>query len=232
MDADVLTPGSAAELVTRLTPAKVCNVLRSHMTDQRAERIEAVLARRLVCLTVVVENLHDPHNGAAAIRSAEGVGLQDFHAVEQRESFLIARGVTMRCEQWMDIHRHARLQDCYGALRRDGFAVWASAPEGTVPLEELPTDRPLALVFGSERDGLTSEALTEADGSFYVGMHGFTGSFNLSVSVALSVYSQAVRMRAALGRSGDLPAERVEWLRGLWYCLSVQAAGLILERVL
>ncbi|MFH2008270.1 MAG: RNA methyltransferase [bacterium] len=228
----MLKPGPAAAFVRRLTPAKVCAALRPHLTEQRAERIDTVLAQRLTCLTVVVENLHDPHNGAAALRSAEGVGLQDFHAVEQRERFPIAKNVARSCDQWMDLHRHATLQECYGELRRGGFAVWASTPAGSVPLEELPVGRPLALVFGNERDGLTEEALTEADGSFAVGMHGFTGSFNLSVSVALAIYTQADRMRAAMGRNGDLPAERLEWLRALWYCLSVRAAGPILEREL
>jgi tRNA (guanosine-2'-O-)-methyltransferase len=216
--------------VERIPPASVCAALRPHLTDARAERIEQVLAHRLAGLTAVVENLHDPHNGAAAIRSIEAVGLQDFHAITAREPFSAQGGITLRADQWIDLHEHPSTQAAYAHLRQAGFAVWAAAPGGHTPLEQIPVSQPLALVFGNERDGLTDEALESADGRFFIPMQGFTGSFNLSVSAALSVYVTAARFRAALGAPGDLPADRVERLRALWYCLSVRAAGWILDR--
>ena len=229
-DTKAMNPERASEFLQRLPPGQICEILRPHMTDERMARIEAVLAERLTSLTVVVENLHDPHNGAAALRSAEAVGLQDFHAVESVELLRISRGVTMSCEQWMDLHRHPTVEACYSHLRGQGFEIWASAPGGETSLERVPADRPIALVFGSERPGLTDQALAQADGTFHIEMQGFTGSFNLSVSVALAVYTQAGRMRGALGGKGGLPAERLERLRALWYCLSVKAAGSILAR--
>ena len=225
-----LTPEQAVRYVERMPAEVIGDLLRPHITDQRLARIEEVLALRLQRLTVVVENLHDPHNGAAAIRSAEATGLQDFHAIEGLEEFHIAGGVTLRCDQWIDVHRHPDLDTCYAQLREGGFAVWAAAPGAEVDLAEIPVDRPLALIFGNERNGLTQRALDGADGAYRIPMHGFTGSFNLSVSVALTVHRTAERVRAALGHPGDLPAERVERLRALWYCLSVRAAGLILDQ--
>lgn len=230
MDPKPLNQAQAARYVERLTPARIGQVLRPHMTAERTARIDEVLTSRLVRLTVVVENLHDPHNGAAALRSAEAVGLQTFHAVQQQEPFTVARGISLQCEQWMDMHLHDTTEGCYAALRDDGFQIWAAVPGGTVRLEDLPCDGRVALVFGNERDGLTDAALEGADGTYSIPMHGFTGSFNLSVSVALAVYTQAARMRRSLGAPGDLPAARVEGLRALWYCLSVRAAGLILDR--
>ena len=214
----------------QLAPDRICELLRPHMTVERVARIDEVLTRRLLCLTVAVENLHDPHNGAAALRSAEAVGLQTFHAAQEREPFSATRGISLQCEQWMDMHLHDTTGDCFAALRTAGYQIWAAAPGGTVSLEELPSEGRIALVFGNERDGLTPEAQSGADGSFSIPMHGFTGSFNLSVSAALAVYIQAARMRRALRAPGDLPAARVEGLRALWYCLSVRAAGLILDR--
>jgi tRNA (guanosine-2'-O-)-methyltransferase len=204
--------------------------LSPHLTDERRERIEQVLGNRLGRLTVVVENLHDPHNGAAAVRSAEAVGLQDFHAICEREPFRMARGITMQCERWMDLHLHGQREDGYRRLRELGFGIYVADPGAGMTVEELPSDRPMALVFGSERDGLTKEAIRESDGGFAIPMHGFTGNFNLSVSVALSVHRVAERVRAWLGRPGDLPSERVERLRALWYGLSVRAAEQILRR--
>jgi tRNA (guanosine-2'-O-)-methyltransferase len=204
-------------------------VLRPHLTGRRRARIEQVLSQRLARLTVVVENLHDPHNGAAAIRSAEAVGLQDFHAVEQREAFRVAGGVTLHCEQWVTLHRHPDTATAYRRLRKQGFRIWAAAPGAPASLDEIPVSEPLALVFGNERDGLTEAAVAGADGTFTIPMHGFTGSFNLSVSVALAVHATARRVRETLGSPGDLSPPRLERLRALWYCLSVRAAGLILD---
>ena len=220
----------AEDYVAGWPPERICEVLRPHLTDERALRIEEVLARRLARLTVIVENLHDPHNGAAALRSAEAVGLQDFHVVEGVEPFAVASGVALKSQQWVDVHRHASTRSCLRRLKETGFAVWAAAPGGDTLLDELPTSGRVALAFGNERDGLSEVALAEADGSFVIPMDGFTGSFNLSVSVALSVYHQARAMRAAMEQPGDLDRERVEHLRALWYCRSVRAAGLILER--
>jgi len=232
MDPQSLSQDQAKRYLDLLSPDRICELLRPHMTAERAARIDEVLSQRLLCLTVVVENLHDPHNGAAALRSAEAVGLQTFHAVQALEPFQAAKGISLQCEQWMDLHLHDTIDAGYAALRSDQYQIWAAAPAGEVSLEALPSDGRMALVFGNERDGLTPEAQERADGTFSIPMHGFTGSFNLSVSAALSVYTQAARMRRTLGVSGDLPARRVEGLRALWYCLSVRAAGLILDREL
>lgn len=232
MDPQSLNQDQAKRYLAQLSPDRICELLRPHMTAERAARIDEVLSRRLLCLTVVVENLHDPHNGAAALRSAEAVGLQSFHAVQAIEPFSAAKGISLQCEQWMDLHLHSTTEACFETLRAQRYQIWAAAPNGTVSLEELPCEGRMALVFGNERDGLTADALQRSDGTFSIPMHGFTGSFNLSVSAALSVYTQAARMRRNLGLSGDLPAGRVEALRALWYCLSVRAAGLILDREL
>lgn len=220
----------AEDYVAGWPPERICETLRPHLTDERAGRIEEVLARRLARLTVVVENLHDPHNGAAALRSAEAVGLQDFHVIEGVEPFQVASGVALKSQQWVDVHRHASTRSCLLRLREAGFAIWAAAPGADTAVDELPTSGRVALTFGNERDGLSREALAEADGTFGIPMEGFTGSFNLSVSVALAVYLQARRMRAIMDRPGDLDPERITHLRALWYCRSVRAAGMILER--
>ncbi len=232
MSRQPLNQKRAARYLARLGAARVIQVVRPHVTDERLARIDEVLSRRLVRLTVVVENLHDPHNGAAAVRSAEAMGLQNFYAVEGFEPFSMSKKVGLQCDQWMDFHLHATTEGCYHALRDRGHQIWAAAPGGEVSLEELPDEGSVALVFGNERDGLTDVALEGADGTFSIPMHGFTGSFNLSVSVSLAVYTQAARMRRVLGAPGDLPAARLEELQALWYCLSVRSAGQILDREL
>jgi tRNA (guanosine-2'-O-)-methyltransferase len=211
----------------------VVEALREFLSEARAARIEAVLAQRLSGLTVVIENLHDPHNGAAALRSVEGFGLCELHVVEAAEPFRFSSKVTQGCEKWVAIHRYPTFAACAGALHARGFGLWAALPPApgtpTVDVGSLDVGRPVALVFGNEHAGLTPEAAALCDGRFSIPMAGMTGSFNLSVSVALSVFDCARRRRALLG-GGDLSdAERAE-LRARWYRLSVDAADAILAR--
>jgi tRNA (guanosine-2'-O-)-methyltransferase len=225
-----LTPQAAARYVDAWPADRVCEALRPHLLERRAERIDAVLAARLASVTVAVENLHDPRNGAAAVRTAEAIGLTDFHAIEGIEPFEVERKVSMSGHLWMDVHRYPTVEAGYAALRGAGFRIFAAGPRGRRTLAEVPVDRPLALVFGNEHGGLTDGALDAADDHFVIPMWGFTESFNLSVSAALATYDVVARRRAHLGCTGDLPPERIARLRAIWYCLSVRAAGLILRR--
>ena len=97
---------SARQLVDRHGPEVVVAALRPILSDERIARIEAVLDARLAGLTIVVENLYDPHNGAAAVRSAEAFGLSAVHAIEGTGPFHASPAVTIGCEKWIDLHRH------------------------------------------------------------------------------------------------------------------------------
>jgi tRNA (guanosine-2'-O-)-methyltransferase len=214
-------------------PVRVAEILAPFVSEPRQRRIDAVLEQRLAGLTVVLQNLHDPHNGAAALRSVEGFGLTALHVVEETEPFKFSSKVTQGCEKWVDIRRHADFASCARALRDEGFALHAALPpgEGVMPVEALDPATKIALVFGNEHAGLTPDAIAACDGAFTVPMQGFTASFNLSVSVALGVFACARRRREVLGGRGDVAPETIVQMRARWYTLSVDAADLILERV-
>ncbi len=216
----------------RHDPAHVIAALAPQLSAERIARIDAVLDARLGGLTVVLENLHDPHNGAAALRSVEGFGLSELHVVEQAEPFRFSDKVTQGCEKWVAIRRYPRFVDAAAALHGRGFRLDAAVPGAPVALDALDVGRATALVFGNEHAGLTGAARAACDGTFAIPMAGFTQSFNLSVSVAVSLHDASARRRAALGAPGDLPAEERAWLRARWYVLSVdpRAAQGIVER--
>ena len=216
-----------------MDPVRVAEILAPFVSEPRQRRIDAVLEQRLAGLTVVLQNLHDPHNGAAALRSVEGFGLTALHVVEETEPFRFSSKVTQGCEKWVDIRRHADFAGCARVLRDEGFALYAALPpgEGVMPVEALDPERKIALVFGNEHAGLTPEAMAACDGAFTVPMQGFTASFNLSVSVALGVFACARRRREVLGGRGDVDPDTIVQMRARWYTLSVDAADLILERV-
>lgn len=219
-----------AELVRQHGIETVVAALRPLISDERAARIEAVLDDRLRSVTVVLEDLYDPHNGAAAIRSVEAFGLTALHAVEGAGPFRFSGGITIGAEAWIDVHRHPDVERCARVLRDRGIRMFATLPDAGDDLETVPVDRPLAIWFGNERDGLTPAAVAACDGAVRIPMYGFTQSFNLSVSVALSLQRLAARRRQHLGTTGDLDDQERALLRAQWYAHSVRAADLIIAR--
>lgn len=241
------------------SPDDVVAALAPQLTAERRARIEEVLAQRLAGLTVVLEDLHDPHNGAAALRSVEGFGLCELHVVEQAEPFRssadeparqsragwmrprsarsprLSQRVTQGCQKWVAVQRHPDFAACAAALHARGFSLYAAVPGAALTVDQIDVSRPAALVFGNEHAGLTSAAQAACDATFAIPMAGFTQSFNLSVSVALSVYDTTRRRRAQLGGApGDVPDEERARLRARWYALSMDeraAEGLVARHV-
>ncbi|HTJ43130.1 MAG TPA: RNA methyltransferase [Kofleriaceae bacterium] len=216
--------------IDRLGPARVCEALAPCLSDDRVARIEAVLAERLASVTCVVEDVYDPHNAAAAIRSCEGLGLSELHVVERGTRFDPTTAVTLAAHRWIAIHHHASVADAASALRARGFKVYATLPDTDTTIDTIDVAQPVALVFGNEHDGMTDEAVAACDGAVAIPMHGMTRSFNLSVSVALAVSRVAERRRAHLGAPGDLADDVKARLRARWFALKIRGAAAIVDR--
>jgi len=200
------------------------------ITPARRRRIDDVLDARLASVSVIFEDLCDAHNVSAVLRTAEAVGIQDVHLISRAGRVRPRRKIALGSERWLDLHWHDRLAPCLGSLQARGFEVWgADVEEGTRELDDITCDRPVALLFGSERVGLSKLARLHVDERFAVPMHGFTGSFNVSVAAAIALFTVAARRRRQLGVQGDLPPERrVELLRS-WIRLSVRRADEIIQ---
>ncbi len=184
----------------------------SLLTEQRQARIDAVIAARLSSVTVVLDRLIDPHNSAAILRTAEGLGLLSAHLIAHEDGDAKAhRRVTQDADKWLEITRHQTGAQCARALAQRGFAVFAGhLDERAVLHTELPADRPVALLFGNEHQGPSAETVSACAGTFRIPMAGFTQSFNVSVAAAIALSQQTRARRAALGAGGDLePAARV-----------------------
>jgi tRNA (guanosine-2'-O-)-methyltransferase len=182
-------------------------------------------------LTIVLENLYDPHNGAAVLRSAEGFGITDVHVVEADGRFSACRGVTRGSQKWINVITHSSVAAAAAALKAEGMQLCAAVPGAGLSLGEVEVDRPLAIWFGNEHEGLTEEAIAACDQTLSIPMFGFTRSLNLSVSVALCAADLVARRRKALGAPGDLADGRRAHLRARWYVQSVRGARQIVERL-
>ena len=194
------------------------------LLDARKERIDRVLAQRTRTVTVVLDRLEDNFNMGAVVRTCEGMGLQELHVIRNAEvPFRPNPKVTQGCEKWMDLHLYRDFAACRDHLRGRGYALWASGfhPEAR-SLDQLRFDSKIALVFGNERFGVSSEVLEGCDGLFWIPMRGFTQSLNVSAAVSAALTRAVSWREERLGSSGDLSPEEASALRERFRRLSVK----------
>ena len=199
------------------------------LLEVRKERIEEVLALRTRNLTVVLDRLEDTFNMAAVLRTCEGMGVQEVHVIRNPEvPFRPNAKVTQGCDKWLDITVHEDFGACSRTLKARGFSLWASAVQPqSESLFELRFDGKVALVFGNERYGVSSEVLAGADAKFWIPMRGFTRSFNISAAVSASI-THAIGWRIEhLGQAGDMAPDELQALRERFHLLSVKQRGRI-----
>lgn len=170
--------------------------LEPFVSKHKRSLFDRVLEERTRWLTVVLEDVYQGFNASACLRSCEGFGVQDVHVVERRRDFKPDGQIAVGAPKWLTMHRHLSTPECYADLRERGYRIIATAPrEDARPLAELDLDRPAALVFGTEKEGLTAEAIDGADETVFIPMHGFTESLNVSVCVALCLRDLTIRLR-------------------------------------
>jgi len=184
-----------------------------------------VFAARLKSVTVVMDAPHDPHNGAAILRSCEAFGVQSIHVVERIEPFLAAKKVSQGTERWVDIVRHRSAAQALSELRRCGFSLVVAHPNGELLPEELTRIERIALIMGNEHDGVCDELESAADRRVRVPMRGFVESLNVSVTTAL-LLEATVR-----GRPGDLPEHEQTYLLARALTATVPRARQILANL-
>jgi tRNA (guanosine-2'-O-)-methyltransferase len=211
-------------------PALTCQALGPLLLPERRERIDVVIGLRLGGLRVAIENLHDPHNGAAVLRSAEAFGVQRVEVTESVKPFRFSATVTQGCEKWLDIVRHGAHAEAVATLRHDGFVIYAAVPGAALTLDDLDFARPAAILVGNEQLGLTGGAMASADACFGIPMAGMTRSLNLSVAAALITERAAARRRRAIGAGGDLEPLAQLRLRARFYAASVRGAEAVVAR--
>lgn len=171
-------------------------------TSRRLDRIHEVLARRQPDLTVVLENVHDPHNVAAVLRSCDAVGAMSVHITQDpatKPHKMFSRRASGSAAKWIEITEHPAIGDCYSVLRELGFTIVATGGgPASLPMAEVDLAGPVAIVLGNEMSGLTDVALAGADQIVTIPMVGMIRSLNISVACAVLLY-ETYRQRVAAG---------------------------------
>jgi len=201
----------------------VIALLEPMVVEPRRARLLSVIEERVASVTVLMDAPHDPHNGAAVLRSADAFGVGTVHVVPRRESFLISTSVAKGTERWVDTIEHATPEAAITTLVDAGFELVATHPKGDCLPGDLAALPKLALVFGNEHDGISETLTRAATRAVRIPMRGFVESLNVSVSAAILLAA------ATNGRPGDLDPEtkRLFYARGLYR--TVARAGEILE---
>lgn len=174
--------------------------LQGMITEERWNKFHDVIDNRTNYLAVVLEDIFQPHNASAVIRTCELTGVQNLHIIENTNIYEINPDIVVGSNKWINIHRHNN-QDyntltCFKKLRKKGYRIVATSPhENDCLLEDLPLNQKTALVFGNEGAGLSKEAMENADAFVKIPIYGFTESYNISVSVALCVYHLIGRLK-------------------------------------
>jgi tRNA (guanosine-2'-O-)-methyltransferase len=228
--------------------ADVVEALRPHLLDARIARMEHVLAHRLNTLALGLEDLHKNHNGQACIRTAEGLGVHNIVAAEVRnpfplemsrgEAYAYSRGqdrVSKWAHRWVNLQRLTTSEALVDWAHSRGMRIFGAGPRATRTLSELPVDRPLMVLFGNEATGLQPETFAACDDSFQIPMHGFSESFNVSVSVGMVLADLSRRMRARLaleGATGDMSTTEQSVQLAQWCLADLRgAAGIVRKKL-
>jgi tRNA (guanosine-2'-O-)-methyltransferase len=200
--------------------------LSQFVTPERLVKMETLAALRTRYITVVLEDVHQSHNASAIVRSCEAFGLQNVHCVTSKNKFDVKNTVASGASKWLTLQEYKTSQACIASLKKAGYKIVATSPHAAKTLEIINLDQKIALLFGTEQEGLTQQIIDQADELMKIPMSGFTESLNVSVSVALCVYSLSTRLRAS-DVAWQLSQQEQEVLLLEWLKQSIERSDLL-----
>ena len=210
---------------------ELIDYLTTFVTENRKQKFDALIRHRTKHLTVVLEDIYQPHNAAAVLRSCDCFGVQDVHVIENQNKFEANPDVELGSAKWITLNKYNSKEenttDCIKSLKQKGYKIVVTSPhKNDCSIEELDITNKSALFFGTEMRGATPVAFEQADAFVKIPMVGFTESLNISVSAAVTLYTLITRLKKSnvdwcLSKEEE-NAVRLQWLRN-----SIPKSGLI-----
>lgn len=171
------------------------------MTPERTGKLTGVLHKRQSNLTVVMENVHDPHNISAVMRTCDAVGIQDIYILNTKipRHKKFGSKSSSSAAKWMTVHQFTNTEECFDELRKNYQHIYAThLASNAISLYEIDFTKSTALVFGNEHEGVSDEITKFVDGNFSIPQVGIIQSLNISVACAVSIY-EAFRQKKNAG---------------------------------
>ncbi|MEX6687037.1 RNA methyltransferase [Danxiaibacter flavus] len=190
------------------------------MTPERYNKLTKVLAKRQNNLTVVMENIEDPRNITAVMRTCDAVGIQDIYVINSKpkrnREWKFKSGTS--AAKWLTLHQFDNVEECVAAVRKVFNKIYTTRLTAeSVSIYDVDLTDKVALVFGNEQTGVSDEICNASDGNFLIPQMGLIQSLNISVACAVSVY-EAFRQKTIAGHytQPSLSQERMDQLQTLW----------------
>jgi len=187
--------------------------MKAIRTDRRIKKIRSVIETRQSSLTVVFENIHDPHNVSAILRTCDAAGIPKVKLIYNIERFpKIGKKSSASAFKWVEREKYRSVDECYNSLKKEGFRIFASqVSDDSKGIYDLDFTGNTAIVLGNENRGISEEAAKFADERFIIPMYGMVQSLNVSVSAAITIY-EALRQRRLKGMydQSELSDEQIE----------------------
>lgn len=201
---------------------KYVEYLEQFVTDKRRNLFLNVLEKRTRHFTVAIEDLFQPHNASAVVRSCEVFGIQDVHIIENKYKFYASRKIAKGAQKWLDFYLYNEFNTnntltCIDALKAKGYKIIATTPHNnSCVLQDFDITQKSAFFFGVEKAGLSKHVLDNADGYLQIPMVGFTESLNISVAAAIilqNVHNRIEKSEIKWQLSKEEKNEKyIEWL--------------------
>ena len=203
------------------------------ITPNKREMFDRIAANRTKHLTVVMENIYQEHNASAVLRTCDCFGLQELHVIEKDNAYKIQRDIALGAGRWVNMYNYDDSEnvtkDCLNNLKAKGYKIIATTPHtDSQTIYDLDLSQPIALVFGTERRGISEEVIEMADEFVKIPMYGFTESFNISVSAAIVLNS--LRQRLEQSDLNWKLSEEEQTLLKIDWCTKILNGGDLLEK--
>lgn len=210
--------------------------LSTFLTPVRLALFNQILEKRTDYITVVLEDIYQSQNASAVLRTCDCFGIQNIHIIENRNSFNINKEVALGASKWLTIQKYNRTNnnslEAIQTLKKKGYRIVATTPhkgDKSLPDFDLAKGR-TALVFGSELPGISEIIMNEADEFLKIPMHGFTESFNISVSAAIILHQLTSKLREQTDLSWNLQENEKNEIKLQWIKNTIKRSDLLEER--
>lgn len=186
--------------LTKEQKEQLLKKLLSFISDHKNQLFDKIIQYRTRYLTVVLEDIYQPQNASAVLRTADCFGVQDVHIIENRNEYVINPEVALGASKWLTLHKYSEKENntlaAIQKLKSQGYRIVATMPHSDdVILSDLDMNQKTALFFGTELQGLSEVVQENADVFVKIPMYGFTESYNISVSAALCLQELTTKMR-------------------------------------
>lgn len=218
-----------------MTNEQVILYLKEFVTEQRFALFNSVLDSRVNYISVLLENVFQSHNASAVIRTCEALGLQDLYVYERYNLFKPNEEISMGADKWLTFHHYREtdspVSEMFNEIHQKGYKIVATTlHEKSVSLYDLPLDKSkLLFLFGTEKEGLSKEMIQHADAYVKIPMFGFTESFNVSVSVGITLHYILNKLRNS-SISISLSNKEKEELLIKWLTTTIPSGDKILKQ--